>query len=126
MQPSCLTTPISFGTTTVLTDNLGGVGPSTGDPVIRYGGVGQANGTPFDLVVQVEKGSSYSTPLGNDNGAYGPFGQLNIGAGTRSKLRFSFVKPNSMEEVGFLMSCTTMSKNILLVFTCCCKDSSSF
>ena len=99
MQPSCLTTPISFGTTTVLTDNLGGVGPSTGDPVIRYGGVGQANGTPFDLVVQVEKGSSYSTPLGNDNGAYGPFGQLNIGAGTRSKLRFSFVKPNSMEEV---------------------------
>ena len=99
---TCLTEPVAINVSAsmVLHNNLGGLGPDAGAPNLRYGTVGVVNGRPFDLLVEVVGDHGYTSPNGHRaNGASGAFGQVDVGYGSRTKLRFSFLWPDSMDEV---------------------------
>lgn len=96
---------INVSASTVMQNNLGGVGPDSGDPVLRYGAVGFLDGQPIDLLVEVVDEHNYTAPLGSSaNGgsrapkSSGDFGQINLGYGQRTKLRFTFLSAGSMDE----------------------------
>lgn len=80
--------------------NLGGHGPSTptedmpriSREAIVYGNVFPKSGTaPIDLVMSVEPGTDYFPNHAERNGHQGPYGLLNIRAGSSVDLRFTFI-----------------------------------
>ena len=80
----------------MLHSNLGGHGPDSGEPNLRYGGVGSVGGAPFDLLVEVAEGHEYRPGYHSlDSG----FAKINLAFGTSTKLRFRFVWPGSTDEV---------------------------
>lgn len=89
---------LNISQSTILHNNLGGVGPDDAPENIRYGGAGELDGVPFDLLVETI--ADYRAKNGKkNNGKYGDFGQINIGYGSRTKLRFSFVEPGTTNQV---------------------------
>jgi len=83
-------TALVFAGATVISNNLGGKGPNFGDPQeLRYTGVGTKNGQLLDLVVTVDKPSTYTPPShGANNGLSGMFGVVVVWAGTSADLTF--------------------------------------
>jgi len=100
---TCLTEPftINLSGSTVLHSNLGGHGPDSGEPNLRYGAAGYLDGAPFDLLVEVAEGHEYLDPHEDENGhgASGGFAKINLAFGSSTKLRFSFVWPDTTDEV---------------------------
>jgi hypothetical protein len=77
-------------------NNLGGWGPTTGPEEIRYEAVGNADGTPIDLVVRAT--SAYETTQATENGCDGNtnhFGVLGVRPGTEVDLQFEFQNSTS-------------------------------
>ena len=63
-----------------LQNNLGGHGPDSGTPELRYGQVGELNGQPFDLVIT--NTTEYHPKDGTGKtGCRGAFGQINVQLG---------------------------------------------
>ena len=65
----------------ILTNNLGGVGPNTGDSeVLRYAAVTEKDGRQVDLVVSVQDGSEYlvADNFAEYQGVWEMFGQINV------------------------------------------------
>ena len=89
------------GTCTVIHNNLGGDGPDGLPGGLRYGPVGKYGGIDFDVVIQVVDGYSY-TPGGDAahiNGLIKDYGIINVGYGTRTKLRFTPMYSGTNESV---------------------------
>ena len=118
-QPlSCLeAVDLSFKTSVLKMNNLGGTGPGTGNQVIMYDDVGSYGGDSIDLVVSVKDGSNYITKNSNNNGlrcmndatdeeylcdlnenVNGYFGQINLDQGEKTTLLFRFYKGGSYPD----------------------------
>jgi len=83
--------------------NLGGVGPDSGDEVLKYDNAAAVDGKILDLVVK-QVGGDYAAK-GDKNGRSGQFGVINMQSGSNIDLEFSFVdhltgNPVSLEGVG--------------------------
>ena len=98
-EPSCLDGAAPIDLTNILHNNLGGVGPDSGDEVIRYGNVGKLDGHYYDLVISVAEGTFKCEADVCSQRVSSGYGVIRMGFGTRVKLQFSFVWPNSDEEV---------------------------
>lgn len=78
---------IDFSNTQVVVNNLGGLGPDSGDAELRYAGVGEIKGKAIDLVI---KASGYEKAPNSKNGLFGKMGQISIKAGSAVTLKFMF------------------------------------
>lgn len=78
---------IDFSNTQVVVNNLGGLGPDSGDAELRYAGVGEIEGKAIDLVI---KASGYEKAPNSKNGLFGKMGQISIKAGSAVTLKFMF------------------------------------
>jgi len=90
---------LDFTSSTVEYNNLGGVGPNTGDPEeVRISGGGQtSSGVPFDLVVTTVGAYTAQNPANTD--IKGGFFKINIKCDTSATFKFSFVVPGTNTPV---------------------------
>jgi hypothetical protein len=91
-----LTGYINFDNAQVVVNNLGGLGPDTGDAVLRYAGVGELNGKAIDLVI---KASGYEKGPNSKNGLFGKMGQISIKDGSTVHLKFMFQDQSTKSAV---------------------------
>lgn len=87
---------------TLVQNNLGNMGPSPGDPVIKFKNVGRVGNTNVSLVIKnlteyLPAGQSGSAP--NGRSSTGKFGFVNMKCGTQSLLKFSFLNAETDEPV---------------------------
>jgi len=74
------TNAVKMNTLTVTQNNLGGVGPDSGDEEIRYSNAAVINGKAVDLVLTTD--GEFKTSKPSKNGNAGAFGVLNVKCGT--------------------------------------------
>jgi hypothetical protein len=79
-------------------NNLGGLGPQTGEEGLYYQNVATANaaGDVYDLRVTVF-GDSYTPNNAKNNGENGHYGQINVACGTSVNLKFQFIDQKTGE-----------------------------
>lgn len=77
-------------------NNLGGMGPGSGESMMRYTRVGTSAGKPFDLVVT---SANYESDGPEKNGIKDSFGMINVGVATSADLTFTFRDSDSDAEV---------------------------
>jgi len=97
---------LDFFNSNLAHNNLGGKGPSAGDPNIRYEAIGVSNGRSFDLIVTA---NGYKSNNNADNGyecgmssaacTTGRYGQIDVAAGTSVDLTLSFKDSNTQAPV---------------------------
>jgi len=103
---------LAFSTSTLVENNLGGLGPLDDDAsnAIRYRGVGTVDGESIDLSITVKDGETYERKGGNGfscagdttsagDCASGHFGSINMLSGESTTLNFSFIGTESGELV---------------------------
>jgi len=120
----------------VTSNNLGGLGPKSGEQAIRYSGVGTYNGDSLDLVVTVRAGEYVKNNVRPVNGMIcgnlnsgnhgtghvicnsgGHFAQINVRAGPKSykaQLRFTVQKTKNKQAVtlpGFAVTFFDIDQN---------------
>lgn len=84
---------LDFGSVNIPANNLGGLGPTSGDSEIRYSSGVSSSGQVFDLVVTAL--GSYVAKDSSINGRTGGFGQINIKANTNTSFKFSLMAPGT-------------------------------
>lgn len=92
--------------------NLGGQGPDTGTPNLRFSNFSSVNGHQVDLVVTEEFGNykAHDNSLNGLNSKHGlrtAFGRINLACGSRSSLRFTLMDADAltgMEPASFFFS----------------------
>lgn len=80
---------LDFASATIATNNLAGLGPSSGPSELRYSSGLSSSGQGFDLVVTAAAGYSGFT---NTNGILGGFGKINIKVNTSANFLFSIME----------------------------------
>lgn len=85
-----LATKLNFEGSSIMANNLGGQGPSSGAEMLLYVGIASHEGSAIDLVVTAQ--SSYEAADSSLNGVNGNHGQINVRSGTYVELLFRFVK----------------------------------
>lgn len=93
MKPACASPAnlvrLDFFNSVLTENNLGGLGPNTGDPkVLRYNKIGTFNGKDLDLVVSADFRYRQGDPT--RNGKNGNFGQISLQAGDEAEFMFQF------------------------------------
>lgn len=85
---------LNFAGSTIVHNNIGGVGPSTSDPEeLRISGGRTALGQPFDLVITAV--GTYTAHNPSATGIIGGFAKINIKCSTNTTFKFSFVTPGT-------------------------------
>lgn len=88
----------SFEYCSVTHSNLGGEGPDSGAPTLRYANVTVTSGMSVDLVVTV-KDAFYRAGNNARNGFTSPFGSINARCGVDAYLTFSLYLHETMQPV---------------------------
>lgn len=81
-------TDLVFRDDGVAVNNLGGLGPGTGDGEMRFQGIGTVKAKDIDMVVQAV--SDYVPMNVSENGVVDKLGQINVKSGTSVDLMFKF------------------------------------
>ena len=79
-------------------NNLGGVGPESGDKVMRFLKVGVFGEEQIDMVVTIVDGT-YAVHRSSSNKVHGHFGQINLKADHEANMQFCFVSHSSQTPV---------------------------
>ena len=88
----------NVGSANISWNNLGGVGPDTGEQSIRYQRIGELNGLKFDMLLT--NVSKYHAPNGASvNGNNGEFGILNIAYGSHVRVKYQMVVSGTDEPM---------------------------
>jgi len=91
VPPPPVSTVLDFFSATMEHTNLGGQGPDSGAPDMRYANIGTKAGEALDLVVKTHDYESGSHVV-NRPGLNGKFGQISVNAGKMLDLTFTFVE----------------------------------
>lgn len=88
----------SFEYCSVTHSNLGGEGPDSGAPTLRYANVSVISGMSVDMVVSVND-AFYHAGNNARNGFNAPFGSINAKCGVDTYITFSFYEHDTMTPV---------------------------
>ena len=117
-MPSTCTTAggvrVNMESARVLQNNLGGIGPDAGEPILRISKVGrfEAGGAVREFDVVYSSIGPYSAPHGyKNNGVRGEFAVLSVQEGTYATIRASFVdsktgSPLAVPSLSLVNRCT--------------------
>jgi len=87
---------LDFTASTLAVNNLGGMGPGSGEAMMRFSRVGTSAGKPFDLVVT---SANYGNDKPDNNKIIGGFGMVSIGVASSADLTFTFRDSETDSEV---------------------------